>query len=478
MRAPAALESGVDNQRMSRASAVRAMGLLGIIGTAGVCLPAVLHPDLEHAPKVRVGLVGLMVVSCVVGILLLTLSEHVPLGFCYLLPVVAVATWTAGAVVLAPSDTSKIFLCWAVLFGAYFYRPIGAWAMTGYCVGACMIVEFVTSPYATALARVAAVGAGLCGITAVVTSIRAREFALIDKLRNEAHVDSLTGLSTRRVLATAFDRFTRSRPEPISLVLADVDGLKSINDEFGHPAGDRVLVELATLARISTSEGDVVTRLGGDETAVLLPGRTYAQAIAYAYRLERAIGTIDVAPGASSRMSISVGVATAPYDGKDLDTLYSAADRRLYERKHARPSLDGATAATHPRRHERHDRDHHRHDHQVLEHPDVLLDFVPAFAETVARHDEHRVPDQAARGRERQERQYAHPFETRRDRDETAKDRDHPAEEHGLASVPLEPRLGAIDVVELDEGHPVHDRPQPLAPDEDSDVVEHRRTDY
>src|SRR5690606_16570647 len=115
----------------------------------------------------------------------------------------------------------------------------------------------------------------------------------------------------------------------------DVDGLKSINDEFGHPAGDRVLVELATLARMTTSGDDVVTRLGGDETAVLLPGRTYAQAIAYAYRLERAVSMIDVAPGASARMSISVGVATAPYDGKDLDALYATADRRLYERKHA-----------------------------------------------------------------------------------------------------------------------------------------------
>lgn len=477
MHAFAALGHSAGTQRLNRVSASRVMGLLAIIGTGGVCLPAVLHPDVEHSPVARAGLIGLMVVACVVGIMLLTLSEYVPLACCYVLPVLAVAAWTAGAVLTAPATTSKIFLCWAVLFAAYFYRPVHAWAMTGYCIFACMTVELATAPYATAAARIAAVGAGLCGITAVVTSIRAREFALIDRLRSEAHVDSLTGLSTRRVLASAFARFASARPEPVSLVVADVDGLKSINDEFGHPAGDRVLVELATLARMTTSGDDVVTRLGGDETAVLLPGRTYAQAIAYAYRLERAISTIDVAPGTSARMSISVGVATAPYDGEDLDALYAAADRRLYERKHAGRYLDGAPPA-HPYRHERHHRDHHRRDHDVLEHPDVLLDLVPALAQPVSGDDEDAVPDQAPRSRQGEERDQTHPLQPGRDRDQAAEDRDHPPEEHGLASVPGEPRLGTVDVVEFDEWHPVDDGPQPVASEQDPHVVQNRRTHY
>src|SRR5690625_2088565 len=343
----AALGRSAGTQRLHRASASRAMGLLAMIGTAGVCLPAVLHPSFDDAAVLRAGLISLLVIACAVGVVLLSICDHVPMFLWYVLPVFAVPVWTAGAIATAPTTTSKIYLCWAVLFGAYFYRPVGAWLMTAYSVAACAVVSFVGYPTEVALMHLGAVGAGLCGITAVVSAVRAREFALIDRLRLEAHVDSLTGLATRRVLATAFETYSAGRRphDPISLVVADVDGLKRINDAYGHPAGDRVLIELATLAKMNSATSDIVTRLGGDETAVLLPGRTYAEAIAFASHLERAIGRIGVPPASRLRMSISVGVATAPYDGKALDRLYAVADRRLYESKALRNSAVAPTAA-------------------------------------------------------------------------------------------------------------------------------------
>lgn len=453
------------------------MGLLAIIGTAGVCLPTVLHPRFDDAPAVRASLISLMVIACAVGIVLLAVGDRVPLALCYVLPVAAVPIWTAGAIATSPTTTSKIFLCWAVLFGAYFYRPLAAWIMTAYAIAACVVVSFVGYPTPVALMHLAAVGAGLCGITAVVSSIRAREFALIDRLRTEAHVDSLTGLATRRVLGTAFETFITHRhdTEPVSLVLADVDGLKRINDAYGHPVGDRVLVELATLAKMTAAGSDVVTRLGGDETAVLLPGRTYAQAIEYASRLERAIAQVEVAPGSRVRMSISVGVATAPYDGMDLDVLYAGADRRLYESKRSRNSHRPPTAYAH--HDERRDRHHDGDDHDVLEDARVLLDLVPPLTESVAGDHEDGVPDQAPRSGQRQERHEAHPLQPRRDRDQAAKDRDHPAKEDGLAAVAGEPRLGPVDVVQLHQRQPVDDGPQSLPADQEADVVQDRCAD-
>ena len=473
----AALGHSAGTQRMHRASASRAMGLLAMIGTAGVCLPTVLHPSFKDAPALRAGMISLMVIACAVGIVLLAIGDRTPLFLCYLLPVVAVAIWTAGAMATSPTTTSKIFLCWAVLFGAYFYRAHGAWLMTAYSIVACAVVSFSAFPTQVALTHLAAVGSGLCGITAVVSSIRASQFALIDRLRAEAPVDSLTGLSTRRVLATSFEAFAAQRHpnEPISLVVADVDGLKRINDAYGHPVGDRVLIELATLAKMRSTSADVVTRLGGDETAILLPGRTYAEALAYASQLERAIGRVKVAPGSRLRMSISVGVATAPYDGKDLDGLYAVADRRLYESKGLRRSY--GAAATDPHDDERQRRDHNQDDHDLLEDPGVLLDLVPPLAEAIAGNDEDRVPDQAASGRQRQERDDTHPFETGRDGYQTSEDGNHPSEEDGLTPVPVEPRFGAVDVVELDERKPVDDRPESIAADQRADVVEDRCAD-
>lgn len=382
------------DQRMNTTLAGRVMGLLAIIGTAGVCLPPLLQGGLEVRPVVPIGLTCLLIGACVTGIVLLSLGDRLTQSWCYLLPVVGVAVWTVAAIASTPETTSKVFLCWAVLYAAYFYRPIGAWLMTSYCLVACAVVAFAAASPAIALTQIGAVGAGLCGITAVVTATRGRELVLFRRLSEEAHVDSLTGLSTRRVLTAAFDRFAQPRRTPIAFVLTDVDNLKAINDTYGHPTGDQALVELAALAQLASSSEDVVARLGGDETGVLMPGKTYEGAMDYARRLQKAAATIGVGPD-SVPVSISVGVATAPGDGEDLRTLYAVADQRLYERKRALHSR-GTPATQQPQRDERDNGYDNDRDHDVLEDAHVLLDLVPALPESVARDHENRVPDQAA----------------------------------------------------------------------------------
>src|SRR5690606_28281630 len=127
------------------------------------------------------------------------------------------------------------------------------------------------------------------------------------------------------------------------------------------------------------------------------------------------------------------------------------------------------------------DRDEHRH-HDGLGHvAHVLLDQVPALAEQVAGHHEDRVPDEAAQRGQTEEDRDGHPLDARRDRDEAAEDRDHPAEEHGLGAVLGEPLLGLVDVGDLHQRNLGGERAEPLAAQCRADAVQrqraHHRTD-
>ena len=117
-----------------------------------------------------------------------------------------------------------------------------------------------------------------------------------------------------------------------------MDSFKTINDSYGHPVGDDVLVHLAALLRSHVRADDaVVSRLGGDELAVLLPG---SPADVAARRAEELLQAVRSAPlplpdGALLSLSVSVGVAHVPPGPGDLRVFYSAADAALYEAKRA-----------------------------------------------------------------------------------------------------------------------------------------------
>ena len=94
-----------------------------------------------------------------------------------------------------------------------------------------------------------------------------------ERLRDQADRDWLTGLHNRRYLARELDRLTGARaPGPFSVAVLDLDHFKSINDRFGHDAGDRVLIRVAALLLAELRQADVVVRTGGEEFVVLMPG--------------------------------------------------------------------------------------------------------------------------------------------------------------------------------------------------------------
>jgi diguanylate cyclase (GGDEF)-like protein len=123
---------------------------------------------------------------------------------------------------------------------------------------------------------------------------------------------------------------------PLSIVMADLDHFKSVNDRLGHPAGDEVLRSFGALLTEQVRADDISCRYGGEEFVVVMPGCAKGAAIDGAERLRRATETSGVAYcGATIRLTASLGIATFPHHGQTGDELIRAADTALYAAKAA-----------------------------------------------------------------------------------------------------------------------------------------------
>jgi diguanylate cyclase (GGDEF)-like protein len=160
------------------------------------------------------------------------------------------------------------------------------------------------------------------------------------RLAQLAVTDGLTGLFNHRHfherLALEVERSQRSGL-PLSLLMLDVDHFKQFNDAHGHPAGDEVLRQLARVLTEARRMNDVVARYGGEEFAVILVDTGKATAGKVAERVRERVAGHDfgAAAPAAGRITASVGVATFPGDGADVEGLVRAADAALYAAKRA-----------------------------------------------------------------------------------------------------------------------------------------------
>ena len=148
-------------------------------------------------------------------------------------------------------------------------------------------------------------------------------------MRQQAAKDPLTGLANYRHLVDIVDaeikRSERTARE-FALLFLDLDGLKQVNDRFGHVVGSQALCRLADVLCICSREMDTPARFGGDEFALVLPETGQAAASLVARRICYGLAN----DGGEPKLSVSVGVAIYPKDGEKLNSLFGAADAALY----------------------------------------------------------------------------------------------------------------------------------------------------
>src|SRR3954462_4252491 len=161
----------------------------------------------------------------------------------------------------------------------------------------------------------------------------------VPALQEEARVDPKTGLfNARYFAATLADELGRAQrfERPMTLIMADLDLLRDINNTYGHLAGDAVLKGIAETFRAQLRHYDVPARFGGEEFAILLPETPPEQAFEIAERIRRAVAASAFAVEPSSepiRATVSIGVAGFPRDGTDANELIHQADLAVYRAK-------------------------------------------------------------------------------------------------------------------------------------------------
>jgi diguanylate cyclase (GGDEF)-like protein len=148
-------------------------------------------------------------------------------------------------------------------------------------------------------------------------------------LAGQSRSDPLTGLANRRAFGEALEQALAGQ-DPFAFAIVDVDHFKEINDGWGHPFGDRVLVAVAAALRGAVDPGASVGRIGGEEFALVLPGCNAKQAAAYADDVRLAITRIDF----DVPITASVGV-TVRREADGASELYTRADAALYDGKRA-----------------------------------------------------------------------------------------------------------------------------------------------
>ena len=172
-----------------------------------------------------------------------------------------------------------------------------------------------------------------------------------------AALDPLTGVANRRSLIAALDRDVaraQRMREPMALMMVDIDHFKDVNDQYGHPAGDRVLCSVVNVLRQRVRAQDLVGRYGGEEFMVLLPdtGLVGAEQLARALckAVEESRCPADGVPGPGIAVTVSIGVFGGRLEsGDSWDMLIAAADRALYQAKNnGRNRVEVATGLRRP----------------------------------------------------------------------------------------------------------------------------------
>ncbi|MDR3724943.1 MAG: sensor domain-containing diguanylate cyclase [Terracidiphilus sp.] len=181
----------------------------------------------------------------------------------------------------------------------------------------------------------------ICMMTDITERMKEQRqiLALQQQLSEQAIHDPLTGLYNRLPLNEFFDREIHAatrKKRPISVIFADLDHFKNVNDTFGHQAGDEALKAFGQLLLSSCRASDICCRYGGEEFLVLLPDMPLDRAFTLTNRIRAHLEKIPLHSGdAEFHLTASFGIAAFPIHGRSRDALITAADHALYAAKHS-----------------------------------------------------------------------------------------------------------------------------------------------
>lgn len=173
-------------------------------------------------------------------------------------------------------------------------------------------------------------------IVATLAGMSLQNAALYDRCKQLSIRDVLTGLYTRQYFQERFtEELTRSAREhaPLSFLMMDIDNFKVFNDAYGHPAGDRVLQQIADVLKSENRGGDLLVRYGGEEFASFSQ-TDYDGALQWGERIRAAVEKAKLgADLGSPPVTISVGVGAFPTNGVEVDEIIEYADKAMYRAK-------------------------------------------------------------------------------------------------------------------------------------------------
>lgn len=185
-------------------------------------------------------------------------------------------------------------------------------------------------------------------VSALIAALQLARRQAERALALQALHDHLTGLPNRRLFTDRLQQLleaARRSSRPFALVLLDLDGFKAINDSYGHPQGDVVLIEMARRLRSLARASDTTARVGGDEFALLLPDTAGTRAGDMVKELDEVLRRPIVLGRGQLIVSASMGLAVYPGDGETEESLAERADAAMYRSKRGAGPRSGAPSS-------------------------------------------------------------------------------------------------------------------------------------
>ena len=333
-------EAPDERARMGRISGCLWM-VAALVGAVGAFLPGAVHEGLPWVLGVS-AVVFLYGLGSATGFIPWQRASmnRLALGMALTIPVVGLALYLTGASI---SYIEPLSVC-ALLYAAFFFPARWAWPLS---IELILVAgtPLLYDPQATEnayLPRYLALVAGYLAATWVMVGLKRRLIDAEARQRDIANRDPLTGIGNRRAFDATLHRELAARTSPsgrreadespLALLVLDLDDFKGINDRHGHQVGDAVLCEAATRAQAILRSTDSLSRIGGDEFAVIAPGAHGEGAQRMAEAIRTAVGLRE-SDAPAPLPSASVGWAVFPEDGIDFETLMRAADERMLRLK-------------------------------------------------------------------------------------------------------------------------------------------------